>query len=319
MLRNTRPSRNFSSQLSVSAASLLILFSARKKHGIIFMLATVAGLFCIPDGVFFLFSHETMLTFFQTVLPLPVISFLATTGIYTINDLADVKIDRANNKKRPLSSGLVSKRNALFFIILVYGSAIVLAVALENWGTVFVLVPLIALGPLYSAPRIGLKDRFVLKTLSISAGMILCLLLGATADYGHNKSGQSWLAAWYGALMVGMMTFVTSPYNDLGDTKGDRESGRRTIPIVLGYERTLYLISTFATAMLATSWSMFFLGIVGWPAAACQSVVTVFMIFTAFKTIERKAEESFVRKRHSKLVRLHFLVQAGIILGVLFA
>jgi 4-hydroxybenzoate polyprenyltransferase len=283
------------------------------------MLATVAGLFCVPDGFYSSISHESPQIFFLDVLALPAISFLATEGIYVLNDLADIKIDQVNNKKRPLTSGRVSKTNAIFFMVLVNGIACALALTIENSATLIVLALLIALGPLYSAPRIGLKDRFVLKTLSIAAGMILCLLLGATAEYESTKQSQSWLTAWYGAAMVGMMTFVTSPYNDLGDRRGDLESGRRTIPIVLGPTNTLYMISVFAAAMLVSAWCMYFLGFIGWPASVCQTAVTVFMIFTAFNTLNRKDDEAYIRQRHSKMVRLHFLVHAGIILGVLIA
>jgi geranylgeranylglycerol-phosphate geranylgeranyltransferase len=38
--------------------------------------------------------------------------------------------------------------------------------------------------------------------------------------------------------MLALMAFVTSPLNDLGDMKGDREAGGRTIPIVLGKKNT---------------------------------------------------------------------------------
>ena len=319
MLRSAGFRWKLSRELTVFLISQLILLNSRRKHAFIYMLATIAGLFCVPGGLFALTSQETTQAFLQSVLSLPAISYLATTGIYVINDLADVKNDQMNNKKRPLASGLVSTRVALIFIVLVNAAACLIAAAMQNTATFIVLACLIALGPLYSAPRIGLKDRFVLKTVAIAAGMILCLLLGATADYGHNQSGQSWVPAWYGAAMLGMMTFVTSPYNDLGDVKGDRESGRKTIPIVLGHAKTLYLITGFATAMLAIAWGMFFSGFVGWPAAAFQTVVTVFMTFTALKTLRRKDDEAFIRERHSKLVRLHFLVQAGIALGIIFA
>jgi 4-hydroxybenzoate polyprenyltransferase len=253
------------------------------------------------------------------VVPLPAISLLATAGIYVTNDLADVKNDRANNKKRPISSGVVSRRDGVIFVVIVNATACLLAVVTQSLVTLIILGGLIALGPLYSAPRIGLKDRFVLKTLSISAGMILCLMLGASSDYFGSGARQSWSMAWYGASIVGMMIFVTSPYNDLGDARGDRESGRRTIPIVLGYDNTLYLISAFATAIFACALTMYFLGFIGWPAPLCQGAVTIFMIFTAFSTINRNGDEAFIRKRHSRMVPLHLLVHAGIILGILLA
>jgi 4-hydroxybenzoate polyprenyltransferase len=283
------------------------------------MLATIVGLFCVPGGLPLLISHTSLSSILQKVALLPIISFLATSGIYVANDLADIKNDQANNKKRPLPSGLVSRKDGILFVVIVNIVASIFALITQNLLSLVILAPLIALGPLYSAPGIALKDKFVLKTLSISIGMILCLILGATADYQTTSFPESWSIAAYGAVMVGMMIFVTSPYNDLGDARGDKQSGRRTIPIVLGHAKTLYLISAFAAVMLVSAWYVYLIGGVGWPAAACQTAVTTLTLLIAFNTLDKKGDEGFIRKRHSRMVPLHLLVHAGIILGVLFA
>ena len=35
------------------------------------------------------------------------------------------------------------------------------------------------------------------------------------------------------AILLGPMVFITSPFNDIGDTDGDKKAGRRTLPIAL--------------------------------------------------------------------------------------
>ena len=43
----------------------------------------------------------------------------------------------------------------------------------------------------------------------------------------------------YPALMLGIMVFITSPFNDLGDISGDKATGRKTIPLIIGKENTV--------------------------------------------------------------------------------
>ena len=42
------------------------------------------------------------------------------------------------------------------------------------------------------------------------------------------------LLPMFSGIALALMVFVTSPLNDLGDIEGDKASGRRTIPIVIG-------------------------------------------------------------------------------------
>ena len=58
-------------------------------------------------------------------------------------------------------------------------------------------------------------------------------------------------------LMLGIMIFVTSPLNDLGDISGDRGAGQRTIPIVIGKKRTLKLSVFFSSTMIVLSWILY--------------------------------------------------------------
>lgn len=101
---------------------------------------------------------------------------------------------------------------------------------------------------MYSLPKISLKDKFVIKTCAIAIAMACSLLLGASMysgkDFGSEIAGTfGWIGfqtegqllyPMFAGAMLALMVFVTSPLNDLGDIMGDKETGRRTIPIVFG-------------------------------------------------------------------------------------
>src|SRR5439155_12395032 len=98
------------------AKSQLVLFQSRKKFAFLYGLATVTGLFCLP-GVFGALSspNPDLLNILRMTLPLPIATLLVTVGTYILNDLVDADLDRANGKKRPIPSELVSKRQAWIF------------------------------------------------------------------------------------------------------------------------------------------------------------------------------------------------------------
>ena len=71
------------------------------------------------------------------------------------------------------------------------------------------------------------------------------------------QAGGQMIYPVFSAAMLAMMVFVTSPLNDLGDIKGDKKAGRRTIPIVLGKENTIRLSMLIALGIGFSSWILY--------------------------------------------------------------
>ncbi|MGH9992803.1 MAG: hypothetical protein ACREAZ_09190, partial [Nitrososphaera sp.] len=69
--------------------SQILLFKSRKKWGVLYSLATVAGLFCVPGALPAMAAEGNVLLLLQQVVPLPLISLLIATGMYILNDLVD--------------------------------------------------------------------------------------------------------------------------------------------------------------------------------------------------------------------------------------
>ena len=93
--------------------------------------------------------------------------------------------------------------------------------------------------------------------------------------------------------MLEMIVFVTPPLNDLGDIKGDKKAGRRTIPIVLGKENTIPL------SMLIT------LGIVfrhGYLTGTC-----VLLIFHLLNLLKPTEDQDHIRESVGKKVNAYAL------------
>jgi geranylgeranylglycerol-phosphate geranylgeranyltransferase len=269
--------------------------------------------------------------------------------MYVLNDLFDADLDRINGKtNRPIPSGKVSKRQALLFVTSMNVIGLSLPVFTGNLlGTV--LAAMISLiGILYSLPRISIKDKFVLKTCAIGMAMACSLLLGASiflqtdlgTDFGNVfrwiniQSVNLILYPSFAAAMLAMMVFVTSPLNDLGDIKGDKEAGRRTIPIVLGKEHTVMISLLITIGMIFASWVLFvhsysiderngFELHKDFSAIRILSPLTisgtcVLVIFHLLNVLKRLDDQNYIRESVSKKsMPLHLILQLSLVIGCL--
>jgi 4-hydroxybenzoate polyprenyltransferase len=302
------------------ARSQLILFQSRKKFGLLYSLATVAGLFCVP-GVLNAMGSETSVTaLVQRVAPLPLVSLLAAVGMYILNDLVDADLDRANGKKRPIPSGRVSKGQAASFIMITNGMAVALSIITFNPASMIIIVPMLAIGILYSAPKIALMNRFVIKNAAIALFYMLCALLGITSSYGIDLATGSPVAPVHAMTVFGIMIFVGSIVNDLGDVKGDRAEGRRTVPVVLGAGKTISIMMIMLASMPVISWMLYLLS--PGTSVATPSAVSILVLLALLRMREmRKGLETmnaeFMRRQHKKWFPLHMVLQSGLVIGAL--
>lgn len=284
-----------------------------------YSLATLAGIFSVPGVIGAISVESELFMLVSKIAVLPVISLLIATGMYILNDLVDADLDRANGKKRPIPSGLVSKGQARNFIIWTNGVAVLLSLATFNIASMILVVPMLAIGILYSAPRVSLADRFVIKTLSIALFYVLCAILGATSAYGLDLTVSNPAAPLYAAVMLGALIFISSVFNDLGDVDGDRAAGRRTIPIVIGKSNAVKTGIVIAAGMAAASWILYALDGIGLASAVLTSSFSAFTITRMTKTLTGLEDTEFMRKQHKKLFPLHMVLQLTLVVGVLLA
>jgi geranylgeranylglycerol-phosphate geranylgeranyltransferase len=303
--------------------SQLILFQSRKRWGIMYALATVVGL-CVPNSGLIKPGLElkNVLASASNGVLLPVGSFLIIIGMYVLNDLVDADLDRSNEKKRPIPTGEVSKRDAWIFIILTNVMGFLLASIMLNHASMLIALMILSIGLMYSAPKVALKDRFLLKTLSIALAMMLCTILGSTANwhveylYGNTDIDQLTMSI-YAALMLGIMVFITSPVNDLADVTGDKAAGRRTIPVVIGKENTIKMAIFLAINMPIVSWLLYDLHTISTITPVLISFIAMMTIINIIRTLKQLDDSKFVRKQHKKFMPLYVLLQSTLIIGAL--
>lgn len=248
---------------------------------------------------------------------LPLISLLVAIGMYILNDLVDADLDWANGKKRPIPSGRVSKNQAWFFVISTNGLAVLLSLLTNNTASMLIVLPMLAIGAMYSAPRVALMNRFVVKTLSISAFYALCVLLGITSSYGTAITLDNPVVPAFSMALLGVMIFISSTLNDLGDIDGDRATGRRTLPVVMGPPAVIRFLTLLSLGIVALPVVLY--GVVGPVTVSFATGFSILLIFRLRKIGEglEKMDAQAIRKHHSKIFPMHMLLQLLLVAGTL--
>lgn len=323
--------------LRALARSQLVLLNSRKKWGIMYMLATISGIFVPLVGIYPTVIDHGATSFIITTLPrtipLAAAGFLIITGMYILNDLVDADLDKSNGKKRPIPSGQVTKSQAALFVIVSNVAGLLLTLATFNISSLIIASTIVGIGLLYSAPKISLKDRFVLKTLSIAAASMLCLFMGSsyalnffyigqhlTTSYSYSVSFTTLLKSCvYAASMSGSIIFITSLLNDLGDVEGDKAFGRRTIPVKLGKKNAVIMTIGIAAIMVVISWTFYYwtprsVGIVGPILVSAVALVATTKMAGILKHL---TDSQFIRKQHKMSILWHLILQASIIVGAM--
>ena len=150
----------------------------------------------------------------------------------------EVEIDRLNGKTyRPTVDGRITLRQAQFTSILLYLAGITLAFRLSPaYGLFSMLITLFAAG--YTLEPLRMKKRFILNNVwqGVARGLLPVVYVAlAYPDYLS-------LALPYGLVLA---TWVTGNQTskDFGDEKGDRAFDIKTLPVALGPERALLLMT----------------------------------------------------------------------------
>lgn len=280
--------------------SVYLLFRSRIQRSMVFTSTTLVSVLIVSN-----FHPQAI-----NLILAPAITMCLTTSIYLMNDLVDIKVDKINHPTRPLVSGAVKKRDAWFLVISL--TAISLAIAcLLNLETIMLTVSYLVVGILYSIPKISLKDRFVVKTIAIAVGGFLTSMIGSsTAGAFDEKTIIS-------AISFMMLIFVTSPINDLADYVGDKNNGRKTIPIVIGQKNTLMLAITMPFFIAGVFWLFYerWAFSMATPISLTALAVVALVIFRPL--FARKDDYKFVRTKHKKAVFLHYGLQIALVIGIL--
>ena len=164
-----------------------------------------------------------------------------TLSVYILNGVMDIEEDQINASSRPIASGKLKVSRAAG----VAGGLAVLSVvgslalgSLMVWSVIVAL----ALGWLYSGPPFYLKRS---PTGWAILGIIAALIT-YNAGYAANGGGGDLLSFLLFAMVMSLWLGIVSQTKDLSDIEGDRQTGRRSGPVVWGEDVARFFLSGVA-------------------------------------------------------------------------
>jgi len=182
--------------------------------------------------------------------------FLVTGAGNAINDYFDIEIDRINKPERPIPSGKVSLRKALYFSLALFAAGTLIATSINMICGAIALVNSLLL--IYYART--------LKRTALLGNIAVGYLTGSTFLFGgavfFEQGGINGVFVLF--LLATLATIAREIVKDIEDIEGDREDGARTLPIIMGPKKAAYLASLIGLVAVMAS-----------PLPYLQSLMTI--------------------------------------------
>lgn len=174
-----------------------------------------------------------------------VCGFFISASAVILNDYFDLEVDRINTPERPLPSGLVSPREAIFLTAITalggLAAAFLLGISAFVWCGIFW--------------GIGFLYNWKLKEAGLVGNLMVSLNVGFTFILGGMAVGEPWdVMVWCFALMAFLVDLGEEIAGDAMDIEGDKERGSRSIAIVRGRKFALRISATLFGLVILVSW-----------------------------------------------------------------
>jgi 4-hydroxybenzoate polyprenyltransferase len=187
-------------------------------------------LFMISVGTTFLMSQALV---WPAALFLGIIVFCIWSAVDAMNNICDVDLDVLSDPIRAKFTKKLGKFGLFVAFGFVAVSLVLGAATLMPFVLLFVGLG-IFFGIIYSVPPFRLRKTTSKPIINFTVGAVPVMIIAAFFDVFSINIIML-------ILLIGITTAVNSLWEDLADFASDFHSGSRTIPIILGFRRGLFL------------------------------------------------------------------------------
>jgi len=206
--------------------------------------------------------------------------FAVTGAGNVVNDYFDREIDAVNRPGRPIPSGRISPDRALAWSIILFFAGCLFAHFIN---------PLALAIATFNSVLLYLYARN-LKVTPFAGNSAVGYLTGSTFLFG-GAAGSNVEITVFLFLLASLATLSREIEKDIEDVAGDRASGARTLPIVIGERKSSILAASFVVAAIGLS----YLAPLG--RAYLVAVTVADLLFLAALASILKGEASRAQKR----------------------
>jgi 4-hydroxybenzoate polyprenyltransferase len=157
--------------------------------------------------------------------------FLISSATFALNDYCDAGTDAINLPYRPIPSGTIAPRAALSYAACAFVAGNFMSLFLG--APPFFLCIFCTIGSLVYSPFI--KNMLVVKNLFVAVEVGAIFLFVGLVEHNAERTAPLFAAAL-------PFVFARELLLDLRDAPGDRCVGHRTIPVVFGDSKALFMV-----------------------------------------------------------------------------
>ncbi|NEX13769.1 MAG: bacteriochlorophyll c synthase [Prosthecochloris sp.] len=169
---------------------------------------------------------------------------LGTGFSQSINDYYDLELDRVNEPTRPIPSGRLTKKEALWnsmvVFFLAFGLGVFLCFYIGGARGLIIFSSITAgliVGYIYSAPPLKLKKNILTSAPVVGFYYGFITWFSANALFSEIRPEVYWLAGLNFFMAMALIIL-----NDFKSTKGDKEGGLKSLTVMIGSKGT-FLVS----------------------------------------------------------------------------
>ena len=242
----------------------------RLKNCLMALIAILIG-FALSNG-----------TNYSIALTAAISGFLICAGGQAINDYFDYKIDAKISKSKPIPSGRVTRKEALWFAIDLFIIGNFLAYSINplsmNIAMAFTFLLVIY-------PALLNKVKY-LGNFIVAGGTAITFVFGSVATGGLSPLV---LALAISAFFANMAREITK---DVQDTKKDKDT-KRTLPMIVGIAISkLFVVAYYLLAILASiaTYVLFLLNAFYFVFVLLSSAIFIYSIFLLYKNKSKESQ-----------------------------
>lgn len=263
---------------------------------------------------------------------------LGTGFSQSVNDYYDRDLDRINEPTRPIPSGRLSEKEAMWNWILVGCMAMLTSGFFAHYlggmrgGVLFLLSVFgLIMGYIYSAPPFKLKNNVLLSAPAVGISYSLITWIAGNLLYADLRMEVFWMAVINACIAVGLIFL-----NDFKAIEGDRAQGLKSLPVMIGVRGTYLVAFTLIDLAFGTfvylmySWDftlMFYFSLVSFLIILVTQVMLYLDPEDGAKALENAVQKTGLKnvvgksdvKTHKSYLR-YLVVNNGLyVLNVIFA
>ena len=221
--------------------------------------------------------------------------FISATSLI-LNDYFDLDSDKINAPDRPLTSGLVTKREVVVLSVVV---------TLLGFAAASLLSPL-ALLVVVLVWAVGFLYNWRFKKAGLIGNLMVAFSVGMTFIFGGIAAGKPFeTIAWFFAVWVMLIDLGEEIAADAMDLEGDRPAGSRSLAMIYGREKALKISAGIFILVVAASSLPFLLGWLDWIYLFPFLLTDVVILYATSKLLDSSIAN---RRKYIRWIYLSGLV-----------